>query len=151
HWNDRTLRHLRRLQIPLYCHGEHHGSLAHFGAEFAALRASRLVRTYDSHRVIQLAPDLRCQPLPLSHDGGATFGFRFESSADLFGHPCALGYVADLGTWTPELAQALADVHVLALEFNHDVDLERTSGRSPRLIARVLSDRGHLSNDQAAA
>ncbi len=39
---------------------------------------------------------------------------------------------------------------VLALEFNHDVALEYASGRSARLIARVLGDDGHLSNDQAA-
>ena len=39
----------------------------------------------------------------------------------------------------------------LALEFNHDVALQYASGRSPRLIQRVLGDRGHLSNEQAAA
>jgi hypothetical protein len=45
----------------------------------------------------------------------------------------------------------LTDVDALALEFNHDVDMEWNSGRSPLLIARVLGDHGHLSNDQAAA
>ena len=49
------------------------------------------------------------------------------------------------------MARLLLDVDVLALEFNHDVALERGSGRSPRLIARVLGDHGHLSNEQAAA
>src|SRR5262249_58433243 len=49
-----------------------------------------------------------------------------------------------------ELADALADVDLLALEFNHDVGLERSSGRSPYLIARVLGEEGHLSNEQAA-
>ncbi|HLJ92008.1 MAG TPA: hypothetical protein VKU02_02330, partial [Gemmataceae bacterium] len=49
------------------------------------------------------------------------------------------------------LAQALADVDLLALEFNHDVDLEHVSGRSPLLIARILGDEGHLSNVQASA
>ncbi len=86
----------------------------------------------------------------MRHDGGATFGFRLLGPADLFGQPCALGYAADLGSWTAELAQAFADVDLLALEFNHDVALEHASGRSPRLIARVLGDAGHLSNVQAA-
>ena len=40
---------------------------------------------------------------------------------------------------------------MLALEFNHDVALQWASGRSPSLIQRVLSDDGHLSNEQAAA
>ena len=43
----------------------------------------------------------------------------------------------------------LANVDLLALEFNHDVDLEHSSGRSPYLIARILSEEGHLSNLQA--
>ena len=36
------------------------------------------------------------------------------------------------------------------MEFNHDVAMEYASGRSPRLIDRVLGDEGHLSNAQGA-
>src|SRR5436305_821384 len=53
--------------------------------------------------------------------------------------------------WDDTLADHLADVDLLAVEFNHDVDLEYSSGRSPMLIQRVLGDEGHLSNAQAAA
>jgi hypothetical protein len=45
----------------------------------------------------------------------------------------------------------LAGAEVLALEFNHDVVLQRASGRSRRAIARNLGNKGHLSNEQAAA
>jgi hypothetical protein len=69
----------------------------------------------------------------------------------MFGEPSTLAYATDLGTWSPELAQALADADVLALEFNHDVALQHASGRSFHLIRRVLGDHGHLSNIQAAA
>jgi phosphoribosyl 1,2-cyclic phosphodiesterase len=85
----------------------------------------------------------------VAHDE-PTFGFRFSGRADLF-EPLALGYATDLGSWSPELARTLANVDVLALEFNHDVDMEVRSGRSPHLIRRVLGAHGHLSNDQAAA
>jgi phosphoribosyl 1,2-cyclic phosphodiesterase len=61
-----------------------------------------------------------------------------------------LGYLADLGTWTTDLVAAVADVDLLALEFNHDVQLEKQSGRPQDLIDRVLGDSGHLSNKQAA-
>jgi hypothetical protein len=90
-----------------------------------------------------------CRPLALRHDEGATFGFRLECSE--VDATSAVGYAADLGCWDRPLAQALADVDVLALEFNHDVAMEYASGRQPRLIARVLGDEGHLSNVQAAA
>src|SRR5439155_251537 len=150
HWNERTLRHLRKLRIPIYCHLHHHIGLHQGAGAFGALRAANLVRGYELGEPLVLSPTLRCFPLPLCHDDAMTCGFRFEASPDLFGHTATLGYVADLGCWQPALADALANVDLLALEFNHDVFLERTSGRSPALIMRVLGDRGHLSNAQAA-
>jgi phosphoribosyl 1,2-cyclic phosphodiesterase len=150
HWKDRTFTHLRRLHIPLYCHEAHHQVLLSYSPSFAALRAEGLVRPYELDRELLLAPGLSCRPVQLRHDSGVTCGFRFEGSADFFGQPCALGYAADLGSWELDLARALGDVDLLALEFNHDVLMERNSGRAPRLIARVLGDDGHLSNAQAA-
>jgi hypothetical protein len=150
HWNDRTLAHLHRRNIPFYCHAEHHHVLQGYSPAFTALRAANLIRSFDAGDELPLAPGLCCRPLPLRHDGGATFGFRFEAAPDLFGGTCSLGYLADLGCWDHALADALADVDALALEFNHDVALEYASGRSARLIARVLGDEGHLSNEQAA-
>ncbi|MBV9124976.1 MAG: MBL fold metallo-hydrolase [Planctomycetes bacterium] len=150
HWKERTLAHLRRRRIPLYCHAQHHPTLLAYSMAFPQLLKDQLVHGYEPGGELTLGASLRCRPLPVRHDGGATFGFRFEGSADLFGQPWALAYVADLGSWTPELAQAMADVDLLALEFNHDVELEHASGRSAHLIARVLGDAGHLSNSQAA-
>src|SRR5205823_2329054 len=144
HWKNLTLAHLLRRQIPLYCHDAHQESLLAYGTAFAALRDAGLVRRYEPGEEIPLAPNLRCRAFPLLHDGGATFGFRFELGA------AALGYAADLGSWDADVAEALADVDLLALEFNHDVELEYASGRSAYLIARVLGNYGHLSNEQAA-
>jgi hypothetical protein len=128
---------------------EHHQDLHAFGRAFAKLQAAKLVRGYESGQELILAPGLRCRPLPLRHDAGATFGFRFEASSDLFGETFALGYAADLGSWNADLARELTDVDLLALEFNHDIALEYSSGRSPCLIERVLGEEGHLSNVQA--
>lgn len=150
HWNDRTLAYLQRRGVPLHCHPDHAAVLQEWSPGFGALRTANLVRSFQANQEFLLAPGWRCRPLPLRHDGGATFGFRFEGATDLFGESCALAYLADLGCWDVSLAQALANLDLLALEFNHDVDLEYTSGRSARLIARVLGDDGHLSNAQAA-
>lgn len=151
HWKDTTLAHLHRRRTPLYCHPEHHGILSTYSTAFLALQAIGLVHPYEAGVELALSPGLHCRPLPVSHDSGATFGFRFTSRGDLFDHGPTLGYVADLGCWDEDLADQLADVDLLAVEYNHDLTLERTSGRSPRLIARVLGDGGHLSNDQASA
>jgi phosphoribosyl 1,2-cyclic phosphodiesterase len=147
HWRERIFAHLLRCGIPLYCHPDHHGNL-NYSKSFAKLRAEKLVHEYDAGREYILAQGFYCRPLRLRHDC-PTFGFRFEFFHA--GGAClALAYAADLGCWDSTLVAALADVDLLALEFNHDVKLERASGRSPRLIARVLSEHGHLSNTQAA-
>jgi phosphoribosyl 1,2-cyclic phosphodiesterase len=149
HWNDRTFAHFARRQIPIHCHAAHSLTLRAASPAFAELRAKRLVKTYDGDD-LTLGASIRCRPIPLPHDGGPTFGFRFDGTGDLFSPAWSLGYVADLGSWDTDLARALRDVDLLALEFNHDLELEKSSGRTGELIARVLGDEGHLSNDQAA-
>jgi hypothetical protein len=46
------------------------------------------------------------------------------------------------------MADCLAEVDVFAVEFNHDVSMQKSSGRPAVLIERNLSDLGHLSNRQ---
>lgn len=149
HWHQRTLARLAPLRIPFYCHAAHRRELQLRCTAFESLQFAGLVREYEPHREFAPIDGLRCRPLPIPHDGGPTFGFRIEAAGDA-PRPWAVGYAADLGSWNPALVQALADVDLLALEFNHDVELQRGSGRDPWLIARVLGDHGHLSNRQAA-
>jgi phosphoribosyl 1,2-cyclic phosphodiesterase len=150
HWKDRTLAHLVQRRIPLWCHLDHHSELRTYSPAFQGLDAEGLLRTFEAGKAFSPVSGLRCLPVPVRHDV-STFGFRLEGDADLFGHAAALGYVADLGCWDAALVETMADVDLLAVEFNHDEALERASGRQPALIARVLGDRGHLSNAQAAA
>jgi phosphoribosyl 1,2-cyclic phosphodiesterase len=151
HWKDATLLHLNRNKLPLWCHAGHHTVLRTYSDGFLALDNAGLVRSFEPNEEFEVSPQLRCRALPVRHDGGATFGFRVESCVDLFGQRGAIGYVADLGCWEDELAAQLADVDLLAVEFNHDVAMQHASGRTLRLIERVLGDEGHLSNVQAAA
>lgn len=149
HVKGASLRWLARCRIPFYCHEGHREALAGLTG-FRALDQQGLVRHYDNQPFF--TPDgARVEALELSHDAGPTFGFRVESRPCQRGRPVGLGYVADTGCWTPSLADALTDVELLAVEFNHDVKLQRNSGRPAYLIARNLGDKGHLSNDQGAA
>ena len=150
HWKDRTLKHLRHLKIPFYCHAGHHGALREFGPAFHHLISDNLVGCYESNKTLRLGSSLRCEPIEVSHDSDPTFAFRIEGHDGLFGPSWAVGYAADLGCWSAELAERLANVDVLALEFNHDETMERTSRRPAELVERVLGDAGHLSNSQAA-
>lgn len=151
HWNDRSFNHLFQREIPLYCHLKHQRVLMKDSPAFADLCASHLVMAYEPGEVFHLTPRFSCLPFSVHHDSGLTVGFRLEGPSDFFGEPAALGYASDLGTWDQELARTLADVDALAVEFNHDIHLQKNSPRSRRLIARNLGNKGHLSNEQAAA
>src|SRR5262249_3172927 len=150
HWKDHTLGALHRGRIPVYCHAEHFRELQALGLNFAHLLAADLVHTYEPDQDLALTPHLSCHPLAVMHDSEPTFGFRFAATEGLFGAGWSLAYLSDLGCWSMALAEAVADVDVLALEFNHDEEMERTSRRPAVLIERVLSDMGHLSNAQAS-
>ena len=151
HWNETTLSKLLHSRIPVYCHAEHVPFLRKISRSFQQLWACDLVCAYRANEVWNLADGISCRALPVQHDSGATFGFRIEMPANLFEPPATIGYAADLGTWDAEIVDGLCDTDILAIEFNHDVGLQQASGRPPHLIARVLGDLGHLSNEQAAA
>ena len=107
------------------------------------------MRHYDDRPFLAPA-GMRVEPVELRHDGGPTYGFRIEAKPGRGCRPVSLGYMADTGCWSDAMADALCDVDLIGVEFNHDVHMQRSSPRSPALIARNLGDRGHLSNEQGA-
>lgn len=149
HWKDLTLTDLRSRKIPLYTHPAQFDQLAMSAACFAPLRKAGLTRTYTDGQPIEFAAGFVVNPVRVSHDADPTFAFRIDRH-DVDGIAWAVGYASDLGCGSLELIAAFAGVDVLALEYNHDVVLERRSRRPKFLVDRVLSDSGHLSNEQAA-
>src|SRR5262245_2679872 len=149
HWKDHTLADLRSRKIPLYAHADQLDQLATSAVSFETLRRAGLARTYADARPIEFATGLVLSPVRVSHDAEPTFAFRIDGR-DADGIAWAFGYASDLGCGSPELIEAFAGVDVLALEYNHDVKMERMSRRPKFLVDRVLSDCGHLSNEQAA-
>ena len=150
HWNARSLARLVDLRVPLFCHSQHLRPLQLGCPEFQELQFAGLVKVYTSGQDFIPFPGVRCKPLELKHDGGPTFGFRLEEETQAAQSRWAIGYAADLGSWDERLPEGLANVDVLAIEFNHDVQMQLASRRAPWLIHRVLGEFGHLSNAQGA-
>jgi len=148
HWKESALAGLRGGRIPLYAHRDHLDHLNTTAMAYDALRRARLTREYVANRPLELAPGLAIRPLQVSHDAEPTFAFRIDW-IDPQGQGWSVGHASDLGCGSADLIEHLAGVDVLALEFNHDVSMERRSRRPRFLIDRVLSDQGHLSNEQA--
>lgn len=100
---------------------------------------------------------LAVRPFATSHDAAASFGFRFDEPLPRVGEggapevaADALGFVTDTGFMTDEASRALAGVRLLALESNHDDRMLREGPYPYPVKQRIASDRGHLSNEQAA-
>ncbi len=150
HWTDAVFTEMLRREVPLYCHTDHCLILEKCSQRFAKLGAAGLLRDFPTSEAFTLSPGLSCLPTPVRHDSGATFAFRLEGETNLFGESQSVGHATDLGCWDEFLAERLANVDLLAVESNHDVQMQRGSRRPYRLINRVLGDDGHLSNEQAA-
>jgi phosphoribosyl 1,2-cyclic phosphodiesterase len=148
HVDSSSFAELARRGIVVYCHEGHRQELID-NAGFQKLEAAALVRQYDD-MPFMTTTGMRLEPIRLRHDDRPTFGFRVEASAARRRPPVKIGYLADAGTWSDLIADSLIDVEVLAVEFNHDVALERSSGRPAFLVRRNLGDDGHLSNSQGA-
>lgn len=150
HWNDRAMNAIASRSTPLFCHSTHVNDLMPRSAAMAEWERVGAVNRYEIAEPFVVAPHIRVLPILLDHDSEFTFGFRIECQQNVYRRGMAIGYLADLGCWQISQLEAVADVDLLALEFNHDEQLLRRSRRPPQLIQRVLGNRGHLSNDQAA-
>lgn len=123
----------RRLQCPIWStHGtakslrdvkNHH--VVHYGAEFSI-------------------GSIRVHPFPVPHDAREPVHYRFECDG------LKLGILTDTGHISTHVAQTLAVVDAMAVEFNHDVETLNSGPYPQHLKARVGSNFGHLNNTQAA-
>jgi phosphoribosyl 1,2-cyclic phosphodiesterase len=95
-----------------------------------------------------LIRDLEVTPFQISHDV-PTLGYVFATGRGTGRRKLAVA--TDLGCAGADLLPFFTDADAIVLEANYDDDMMRVSERHPVDIARVKSDRGHLSNSQSGA
>jgi len=91
---------------------------------------------------------LRCGEVEVNsfeipHDAVDPHGYVLKCN----GSKCA--YITDTGFVTDAVRQAAEDADTLILEANHDVEMLKNGIYPPHLKQRILSTRGHLSNESA--
>lgn len=62
---------------------------------------------------------------------------------------CRAGLASDLGFVDPPVLEHLTNCEILLFEANHDLDMLRTGSYPWSLKRRIMSNHGHLSNDDA--
>ena len=87
--------------------------------------------------------DMNIRAFPTPHDARQSVGYRVESGA-------VFGFATDTGCVTDEIVSGLCGSDAAVIEANHDVDMLLTGPYPAYLKRRVLSERGHLSNEDSA-
>ncbi len=101
----------------------------------------QLIDAYDEF----LLEDLKVTPIPVSHDTDEPIGFIFEHSDK------KLVYVTDTGYFNMRNINLAINADAYIFESNHNVEMLMKNPKYPwPLRKRIISDDGHLSNEQAA-
>lgn len=88
--------------------------------------------------------DISIEPYACSHDSIACFGYRFSNEDQL------AACITDTGCFSEKTVEFLAPCKTIILESNHDVEMVQRGPYPYPLKQRILSNSGHLSNQQAA-
>jgi phosphoribosyl 1,2-cyclic phosphodiesterase len=81
----------------------------------------------------------------IDHDAAEPVGYVVEVRST------RITYATDVGRPCDRLREALRGAHLCILEANHDLAWLKRGPYPPHMKERVASDRGHLSNEDAAA
>ena len=88
--------------------------------------------------------DIKITPFPTSHDATNPCGYILEADDE------KLVYMTDTGVFLEETLPYITNPDYLIIESNHDIQMEMRTHRSFRLKQRILSEYGHLCNEDSA-
>ncbi|MHB0869703.1 MAG: MBL fold metallo-hydrolase [Chloroflexota bacterium] len=135
HWRS-AARLACRLRIPLVC------TPGSWGAGRGEYSSSPLL-PLRAGRSLQLG-EVTVDAFALPHDAREPIGFLLRS-------PEATVLLAtDMGRMVDEVVERAREADLVILEANHDVEMLVRGPYPAFLKARILGDRGHLSNEDAA-
>ena len=89
--------------------------------------------------------DLNIRAFNVPHDAAKCVGYTVEDSIGT-----KLSTVTDMGVFTREIKENIKDSDVLLIESNHDEHMLKYGPYPYELKRRVLSELGHLSNEDCA-
>jgi phosphoribosyl 1,2-cyclic phosphodiesterase len=100
---------------------------------------------FDGRYIDWTLPPFNIRPIATHHDAYEPVGYVVGNEN---GDMC--GIVLDTGRVDDEMIRELRPCDTFIIEANHDTELVAVSDYPERVKARILSDIGHLSNQQAA-
>ncbi|SHH64489.1 Phosphoribosyl 1,2-cyclic phosphodiesterase [Sporobacter termitidis DSM 10068] len=89
--------------------------------------------------------ELAVKSFPTPHDTPESVGYRFTDGKS------SLVFVTDIGCITRTVLEAALGADMAVIEANHDVVMLKNGAYPSYLKRRILSERGHLSNDDSGS
>lgn len=87
--------------------------------------------------------DLCVHPFAIPHDAAQPVGYRLEAQGR------SVGIATDMGKYDDYIVENLQSLDALLLEANHDLRMLQVGSYPYYLKQRIMSDWGHLSNENA--
>lgn len=127
-----------------HSHNDHIKSLNSFSMEriYSCAKLPGIKNLLDKEKIFNLG-SYNIISYPLSHDVPC-YGYRIESNNE------SLVYLTDTGYVNYKIKKYLKNATYYIFESNHDVNMLMDSNRPYFLKSRILSDKGHLSNEDAS-
>ncbi len=91
-----------------------------------------------------LLGDFQIEAFPVSHDAAATVGYN------IYQNKIKCSVLTDVGFISSSVRNKITNSDFIVLESNHDLDMLAHSRYPEHLKQRIRSNKGHLSNDDAA-
>lgn len=128
----------RKFNIPVYANEPTWCEMA----QKAGAIATNNIRVIDEKDFY--IKDMCIQPFEINHDAAMPFAYSICVGKKKV---CVM---TDLGCVTEKVLKNAADSSIVLLESNHDIEMLKCGPYPYYLKQRILSDSGHLSNDDAA-
>ncbi len=132
---------LKRNNIPVYASAGTILALKKKGV----LTDCHMDLTLDDEKGVEVAGML-VKPFKTSHDCADGRGYTITGSDG----SSKIAIATDTGVVTPEVMNAIKGCNLAYVESNHDVNMLKNGNYYFELKKRILSDKGHLSNDACA-
>lgn len=130
----------RKYDIPIYANADTWSAMEN---SIGKIRESN-IRVIDKRSITEIN-DMSIKSFNIPHDAVAPMGYTVSSSKK------SISIATDFGTFTREIYNNIKDSEVILLESNHDVNMLKFGPYPYNLKRRILSEIGHLSNDDCGS
>lgn len=130
---------LKKYNIPVYANAPSMEGVLKSAPELPA-GSAHIISASNVYEI----KSMKVKPFTTPHDSASSVGYVIESEGKKY------AVATDTGCITKAMLSNLAGCEAVVIEANHDVQMLNCGTYPYHLKKRILSDKGHLSNDKCA-